>query len=86
MSKNQESDDEREDLSFWESIGLPEPTWIDCDDPPEVDVESIRLLVRKQLSERSERMTYRLIYTYKNWYEAFKRIVGEEARRLQQGD
>lgn len=85
VSEKQESDGERTELSFWEAIGLPEPKWIECDDPPAVDFESIQLLVRKQLSERSSRMTYRLIYTYKNWYEAFKQIVGEEARRSHQG-
>lgn len=67
--------------SFWEAIGLPEPSFIECENPPEVEHDLLRRLVRKELSERSVRMTYRLVFSYKNWFEAFKQVVGEEASR-----
>jgi len=64
--------------SFWEALGLPEPRYAPCDDPPEVDEDELRLLVRRYLSDERTEEVLRLVYTYKNWREAYDRILVEE--------
>lgn len=88
MSKRSQRDSKRytdaqrrADPAFWQVLGLPEPRYTESGDPPEVDEldqDELRRLVRGYVSEERAREVLRLVYTYKNWREAYDRIVGEE--------
>lgn len=65
--------------AFWQAFGLPEPRYADYDDPPEVDEDELLRLIRGYVSEERARQILELVYTYKNWREAYDRVVDVEA-------
>jgi hypothetical protein len=69
------------DPPFWEALDLPEPEYAECDDPPAVDEDDLRRLLHRRLSDERAQDVLRLVYTFKNWREAYDRITLEEVRK-----
>ena len=82
MSNPPPDDDLAEDVgsSIWKLLNLPPPRASDPRDAPEVDLELLRKLVRKEIPKDSVGPAYMLIHAFDSWKEAFAQIVIEEFR------
>ena len=65
----------------FERIMSEEPEFRDESLAPEIDEDLLRALVHRKLPEKSARLVYLLIYSFKSWYDAHTRILVEEFRR-----
>jgi len=58
-------------------------SWRDESLAPEVDLDLLRALVRKELPEDKARTVYRLIHSFASWDAAHSKMLVEEHRRQQ---
>lgn len=83
MNAEQQPDGKRpiteQELSVWSELGLPEPQPAKAGQAPPVEWALLRRLARDELPELAARMTYRLVYAYAEWKEAFAQILAEES-------
>ena len=69
--------------TLWEEFGLAPPAYRNESLAPEVDRDLLQKLVRRELPDKTARVVYWLVYSFRSWTDAHAEIVVSEFRRTQ---
>jgi hypothetical protein len=71
-------------VAILEQFHSTPPTFDDESCAPEVDRDLLVSLVDQELHEGKARLVYRLIYSFKSWYDAHTEVLIEQFRSRRQ--
>jgi hypothetical protein len=64
-------------------LAFGQPVFRDESLAPQVDLDLLRALVRRELADETTRSVYRLIHSFRSWNDAHTQIMIDEFRRQQ---